>query len=82
MRRRTASITIAYNAKENYLDFKDSSVEPCLGIETLATCFIKQLDKIAEHTNDNFCILGIWGPWGRGKTYFFQQIKKLLEKRT
>lgn len=78
---RTISTTIAYNAKENYLDFKDSSVEPCFGIETLATCFIKQLDKIAEHINDNFCMLGIWGPWGRGKTYFFQLIKKLLEKR-
>lgn len=78
---KTTSTTIAYNAKENYLDFKDSSVEPCFGIKALATCFIKQLDKIAKHTNDNFCMLGIFGPWGRGKTYFFRQIKSVLRQR-
>lgn len=73
--------SIAYDAKENYLGIMDSSVAPCFGVTALADCYIKQLDKIAEHTNDNFCMLGIFGPWGRGKTYFFQQIKKLLDKR-
>lgn len=73
--------SIAYDAKENYLGIMDSSVVPCFGVTALADCYIKQLDKIAEHTNDNFCMLGIFGPWGRGKTYFFKQIKKLLDKR-
>lgn len=72
----------AYSAKENFKDIIDSSVEPCFGITALADCYIKQLDKIAEHTNDKFCMLGIFGPWGRGKTYFFNQIKSLLEKRS
>lgn len=73
---------IAYKTKEINKGIIDSSVPPCFGVATLAECYIKQLDKIAEHTNDNFCMLGIFGPWGRGKTYFFRQIKDLLKKRT
>lgn len=67
---------IAYKSKEINKGIINSSVPPCFGVTTLAECYIKQLDKMAEHTNDNFCMLGIFGPWGRGKTYFFQQIKK------
>ncbi len=67
------SVSTAYNTKENYQEIVDSSVEPCFGVTTLAECYIKQLDKIAKHTNDNFCMLGIFGPWGRGKTYFFKK---------
>ncbi len=73
---------IAYKSKEINKGIIDSSVPPCFGVTTLAECYIKQLDKIAEHTNDNFCMLGIFGSWGRGKTYFFRQIKDLLKKRT
>lgn len=73
---------IAYKSKEINKGIIESSVPPCFGVTTLAECYIRQLDKIAEHTNDNFCMLGIFGPWGRGKTYFFQQIKDLLKKRT
>lgn len=75
-------VSTVYNAKENYKEIADSSVDPCFGVTELAECYLKQLDKTAEHTNDNFCMLGIFGPWGRGKTYFFQRIKDLLKKRT
>ena len=75
-------VSTAYNAKEIYKEIADSSVEPCFGVTALAECYIKQLDKIASHTNDNFCMLGIFGPWGRGKTYFFQKIKELIIERT
>lgn len=73
--------SVAFTPKESYQDIKDSSVNPCFGIDKLAECYIKQLDKIAEHTNDNFCMLGIFGPWGRGKSYFFKQVKKGLSER-
>lgn len=73
---------MAYTAKEQYKDVKDSTVEPCFGINALAECYVKQLDEIAEHTNENFRMLGIFGPWGRGKTYFFQKIKELIIERT
>lgn len=73
--------SVAFTPKESYQDIKDSSVNPCFGIDKLAECYIKQLDKIAEHTNDNFCMLGIFGTWGRGKSYFFKQVKKGLSER-
>lgn len=73
---------VAYSPKEQYKDIIDSSIDPCFGINALAECYVKQLDEIAEHTNDNFCMLGIFGPWGRGKTYFFQKIKELIIERT
>ena len=73
---------IAYKSKEINKEIIDSSVPPCFGVTTLAECYIRQLDKIAEHTNDKFCMLGIFGPWGRGKTYFFQIIKNILQQRS
>ena len=76
------SVSTAYTAKEQYKNIQDSSIEPCFGITALSECYLNQLDKIAEHTNDNFCMLGIFGPWGRGKTYFFQKIKELIVERT
>lgn len=68
-------------AKEKYSAVVDSSVAPCFGVKTLAKCYVKQLDKIAENKKDRLCMLGIFGPWGRGKTYFFKQIKEALEER-
>lgn len=57
-----------YEPMENYK--APGNENPCFGIDTLADCYIKQLDEIAKHTNENFCMLGIFGSWGRGKTYF------------
>lgn len=68
-----------YEATENYK--APGNENPCFGIDTLADCYIKQLDEIAKHTNENFCMLGIFGSWGRGKTYFFNRIKKKLNER-
>lgn len=72
---------ILYEPAENYKAVLDEGVNPCFGIDTLADCYIKQLDEIAKHTNENFCMLGIFGSWGRGKTYFFNRIKKKLNER-
>lgn len=68
-----------YEPTENYK--APGNENPCFGIDTLADCYIKQLDEIAKHTNENFCMLGIFGSWGRGKTYFFNRIKKKLNER-
>lgn len=68
-----------YEPTENYK--APGNEDPCFGIDTLADCYIKQLDEIAKHTNENFCMLGIFGSWGRGKTYFFNRIKKKLNER-
>lgn len=70
-----------YKTAENYKDINDLKTEACFGVNALADCFIKQMDKIASHGNENFCMLGIFGPWGRGKTYFFNKIKEKLSGR-
>lgn len=72
---------ISYKTSEKYENIADLEANPCFGVETMAECFVKQLDKIASHENENFCMLGIFGPWGRGKTYFFNKIKKNLLDR-
>lgn len=70
-----------YKATANYKNIADLETEACFGVNALADCFIKQMDKIASHGNENFCMLGIFGPWGRGKTYFFNKIKEKLSGR-
>lgn len=70
-----------YEPTESYKEPMDGNVNPCFGVDVLAECYIKQLDEIAKHTNENFCMLGIFGVWGRGKTYFFNRIKTRLDER-
>lgn len=76
---RKPDVEILYDPTENYK--APGNENPCFGIDILANCYIRQLDEIAKHTNENFCMLGIFGSWGRGKTYFFNRIKKLLNER-
>lgn len=76
---REPDVEILYEPTENYK--APGNENPCFGIDILANCYIRQLDEIAKHTNENFCMLGIFGSWGRGKTYFFNRIKKLLNER-
>lgn len=74
-------VVLLYKTTENYKNISDLETPACFGVNALADCFIKQMDKIASHTHDNFCMLGIFGPWGRGKTYFFKKIKEKLTNR-
>ena len=70
-----------YLASENYEKHKDQSVEPCFGVETLADCFLKQLDTIVDSDSKNICMVGIFAPWGRGKSYFFNNVKGKIGTR-
>lgn len=70
-----------YVASENYEKHKDQSIEPCFGVETLADCFLKQLDTIIDTDSRNVCMVGIFAPWGRGKSYFFNTVKKKIKTR-
>lgn len=80
-REETIPTKIIYDTIENYKETLDQGVPPCFGINTLADCYIKQMDQIAIKADDKFRMLGIFGPWGRGKTYFFNRIKEKLQKR-
>ena len=70
-----------FYTKENFKEIVDQGTDPCFGIDILADCFIKQMDQIAVKSEDKFRMLGIFGPWGRGKTYFFNRIKINIKER-
>lgn len=70
-----------FETKENFKEIVDQGASPCFAIDKLANCFIKQMDQIAIKSEDKFRMLGVFGPWGRGKTYFFNRIKKNIEER-
>lgn len=82
------------NDQESYIGFtkvftpevrnksiKDSEVEPCFSINDVASCFINQLDKIADSKSENIPMIGVFAPWGRGKSYFLNLIFQQLESR-
>ena len=72
---------ILFRTREKFKDIVDTDVTPCFGIKSVADCFSKQLDKIATSKTESTRMLGIFGPWGRGKTYFFKQLKADLKDK-
>jgi len=72
---------IHYRPKENNNKIIDNSIEPCFGVETLAECFVKLIDRACDNTYSNVCMLGIFAPWGRGKSYFFNKIDEFIKER-
>ena len=70
-----------YIAKEITTSIKDKNTIPCFGVGKIATCFLLQLDSIAQSTTDNLCMIGIFGQWGRGKTYFWNHVKAQISDR-
>lgn len=73
--------SIGYTPQEIVKPIKDQDVAPCFSVDDVADCFIKQLDKIAESNSENTPMIGIFGPWGRGKSYFLKRIFKKLGER-
>lgn len=64
-----------FRAKSDYRKVIDKDATPCFGVESLAECYAKQIEKIADSSVDAVPMIGIFGPWGRGKTYFYSRIK-------
>lgn len=59
----------------------DKDAKPCFGVDSLAECYAKQIEKIAESSVDAVPMIGIFGPWGRGKTYFYSRVKDFFYKK-
>lgn len=82
--KKNSEFTKTFTPKENVKSVKDSDVEPCFSIGDIVSCFIQQLDKITETKAENIPMIGVFAPWGRGKSYFlnlvFQQLKTRKEK--
>ena len=70
-----------YAARENYIEIKDNNVEACFDVEYLAKCYVKLIDTACGHRDNNICLVGIFAPWGRGKSYFFKKIKEYINER-
>jgi len=70
-----------YKAQDNYQKITDKSIDPCFGVKTLTECFVKQLDSAINNDTDNVCMVGIFAPWGRGKSYFFGKVKEYIKNR-
>lgn len=70
-----------YHTTEQYRPIIDTDATPCFGVDSVADCYIKQLDKIANSKTDSTKMLGIFGSWGRGKTFFFKRLRDIMENR-
>ena len=65
-------------AKRVFLVHHGQDVAPCFDVEDLANAFVSVIDSVASPKSDSISMLGIFGSWGRGKTYFFNIVKKNL----
>lgn len=73
--------TKVFTPEERNKSIKDSELELCFSINDVASCFINQLDKIADSKSENIPMIGVFAPWGRGKSYFLNLIFQQLESR-
>ncbi|WP_346856330.1 P-loop NTPase fold protein [uncultured Draconibacterium sp.] len=55
----------------------DGSVEPAFNVERIASVFANHLKNL-KHENGQ--MIGVFGQWGRGKSYFVRQVYEQLEK--
>lgn len=77
----SVSFPKVFSPIENIKTIKDIDVEPCFSVDELAECFIEQIDKIAESESENIPMIGVFAPWGRGKSYFINRVRNKLEAR-
>ncbi len=54
----------------------DSAVDPAFNVEKIATVFSKHLKHLENDESGQ--MVGIFGQWGRGKTYFTNKVLKIL----
>jgi len=56
---------------------KDDQIEPCFKVKTVASVFADHISKLQEETGQ---MVGIFGKWGRGKTYFKKEVEGIFKK--
>lgn len=71
-----------FYATEQYRPIVDKNATPCFGVDSLADCYARQIDEIVGSKTESTRMLGIFGPWGRGKTYFLNRLRMNLEDNT
>ncbi|BBE19489.1 phage T7 exclusion protein [Aquipluma nitroreducens] len=56
---------------------KDDQIEPCFNVKNVASVFADHISKLQEETGQ---MVGIFGKWGRGKTYFKKEVEGIFKK--
>lgn len=59
-------------------DFCDRNIRPCFGVGTIADAFAELIKNVTSD-KENICVLGVFGKWGRGKTFFLKQVQKTIK---
>lgn len=59
--------------------FRNAQIEPVLNVTTQARIFVNLIDSIPD--NEKGLLFGIFGKWGRGKTFFWKQVTQLFDDR-
>lgn len=75
-------VDVFHEIREVSCQIKGANVPPCFSVESLAEAFVSQLDMVSNSTMDNISMIGLFAPWGRGKTYFFNKVKEGLASRS
>lgn len=68
--------------------FSDADIPPCFGVDNLASAFydlirhitVERNSKSVNTTIDNVCFLGVFGKWGRGKSFFLKRLKVITSQ--
>lgn len=71
-----------YECKSHREPHKDKDVAACFNVDSLAACFLDQIDDVCDCQQSNIPMIGIFAPWGRGKSYFFNRIKEKINSRS
>lgn len=56
-------------------DLSDRNMTPCFGVDSIADSFFKIIRQTSTD-HDNICFLGVFGKWGRGKSFFLRRLKE------
>lgn len=76
---RTVKFIRNYQPTETRSITKNMNEAPCFNVDKLAKCYSDLIEDVASSKDkDNVSMLGIFAPWGRGKSYFFSRVKRIL----
>lgn len=70
-----------YECRSHREPQKDKDVDACFNVDSLADCFLELIDDVCDGQLSNIPMLGIFAPWGRGKSYLFNRIKEKVNFR-
>lgn len=62
--------------KEFESGIKDGSIAPAFRVEKIASVFASHLKNLGDESGQ---MIGVFGQWGRGKSYFTREVFKVLE---